>query len=109
MIINLYKEQFLSFEPIGIKDRLSFNNASFSGVEPIIFSKLLVGLFSRVHFIECEVIVALMFFPLFWDFSSSPKPNSVNFEVSFNSIDSVSGETILSEVIDVSDMSVFKI
>ena len=109
MIIKVYKEQFLSFKPIGIKDRFSFNHASFCGVEPILFSKLLVGLFSRVHFSECKVIVALMFLPLFWDFSSSPKPNSVNFVVSFDSVDSVSGKTILSKVIDVSDVSVFKI
>ena len=98
-----------SLEPIGIEDWSFLNHFSFLEVKPIFFSNFLISFILWIHFGESEIIVALMFFPFHWDFSSSPHPNSVNFVVSFNSVDTVSGETVFSEMIDVSDVTVFKV
>ncbi len=58
---------------------------------------------------EGKVIIALMLFPFFGNFSSSPEPNSVDFVVSFNTIDSMDSEAIFSEVVNISEMSIFQV
>ena len=109
MIIFKQSSVFLSLEPISIENWLSFNELSLLEIEPIFFSDFLVSFVFRIHFSEGEIIVALMFFPFHWDFSSSPHPDSVDFVVAFNSVDTVSGETVLSEVVNVSNVTVFKV
>ena len=98
-----------SLEPIGIENWSSFNDFSFLEVKPIFFSKLLISFVLWIHLGESEIIITLMFFPFHWDFSSSPHPDSVDFVVSFNSVDTVSGETVFSEMINVSDVTILKV
>jgi hypothetical protein len=50
-----------------------------------------------------------MFFPFHGDFSASPHPHAVDFEVALNSVNAVSCETVLAEVVDVSDVTVFQV
>lgn len=98
-----------SLEPIGVEDWFSLDDFSFLKVEPIFLSEFLIGFVLWIHLGECEVIVALMFLPFHWDLSSSPHPDSIDFVVSFNSVDTVSGEAVFSEMIDVSNVSVLEV
>ncbi len=99
----------ISLEPIGIEDWFSFNHLSFLKVQPIFFSEFLISFVLGIHSGECEIIVALMFFPFHWDFSSSPHPDTINFVVSFSSVNTVSSETVFSEMINVSNVTVLEV
>ena len=109
MIIFKQSSVFLSLEPISIEDWLSFNKLPFLKVEPILLSNLLISLVLRVHLGECEIVVALMFLPFHWDLCSSPHPNSIDFIVAFNSVNTVSSETVFSEVVNVSNMTILEV
>lgn len=99
-----------SFEPFGFKNGSSFNKCSaFVDIQPILFDQFSVSFVGMVELLEFEIIIGIMIFPLFWNFSSSPKPSSFNDQITLVTIDTQSSESIFSEVIKIPNETVLQV
>lgn len=68
-----------------------------------------MGFVGVIKLSELEVVISIVIDPLLRDLSSSPKPGSLDNEVSFFSVNSEDSKGILSEVLEVSNETVFKV
>lgn len=100
----------LSFEPFGLVDGSSLIAADIDvGVEPRLFDDFSVLLVGVIELCEGEVFVRIVFLPLLWDFSSSPEPGALDDQVSFITINSHDSESVLSEVVKISNETVLQV
>ena len=104
---NIYMDS-LSFEPFGFVNWFTLNG-SFVNVGPVLFDKFSISLACVVQFFEFEVVISIVLFPFFWDFSTSPEPSSLNNQISFVTINTENTESIFSEVIKISNKSVLQV
>ncbi len=88
---------------------MSIDHVSFVEAGEVFFGDSSVIFVVVVKFGEFEIFIALMFFPFVGDFGSSPEPDSIDVVVSFDSVNTKNAETVFSEMVDVSEITVFQV
>lgn len=109
MILIVYG-QITSFVHFSVEDFSSLDCVSLVKVEPILSSEFLDSWVVLIKFGEGEILIRVVLFPCFRDFSSSPHENTVNFVVSFLSVDTIDSKAVFSEMlVKISDVSVLQV